>query len=172
MIFFFIDVRHVAVAIDEGELPHTPTGPGATGSSESDCDDTPLPPTTEEGSSQEDDLMNTSTASSLDDELLTTPTPHPPEEEEACPSGTGSSNTLDGKSNAATKDFLKAVFSKNNNFTTEDIAKKAPAVTSLIPARNSPRKIETREVGLVIFYILVYVLRMPAQYLLILTGYM
>ena len=85
--------------------------------------------------------MNVSTAGSIGDELPTTP--HP--QEEAYPSGTGSSN---GKSNAATMDFLKAMFSKNN-FTKEDIAKKAPAVTSLIPARNSPRKIETREVGLI-----------------------
>ena len=99
--------------------------------------------------------MNVSTTSSVGEELPATPTPHPQEVEEEqereCPysdAKTGSSTKLGGKSNATTTDFLKAMFSKKNNFTKEDIAKKAPVVTSLIPAKNSPRKIETREVSL------------------------
>ena len=99
--------------------------------------------------------MNISTASSLGEELPATPTPHPQEMEEEqegdCPysdTKTGSSSKSAGKSNATTTDFLKAMFSKKNNFTKDDIAKKAPAVTSLIPMRNSPRKIETKEVSI------------------------
>ena len=95
----------------------------------------------EEGSSQDnDDVMDVSTTSSLD-ELPASPTTALEVE------GTA----LNEKSNAASKDFIMTFFSKKNNFTREDIAKKAPAVTSLIPARNSPRKIETREVGLAVY---------------------
>ena len=163
IIKFFIGVPHTTViAGDDNVTPVLPTTPAAnsanTRSSTSDYDDdsgTPLPPSSaekeEEGaeSSQEDDIMNVSTASSLGEELPDTPMPHP--QEGVCPySGakTGSSSKVGGKGNATRTDFLKAMFSKKHNFTKEDIAKKAPAVTSLIPARNSPKKIETREVSL------------------------
>ena len=152
---------HITVTGDEDSspvLPDTPTRPAVTRSSTSDSDDsTPLPPSAtpeeEEGSSQDDDdIMNVSTASSLGEELPVTPIPHPQEVEDpewVCPDScakTGSSSKSCGKSNTARTDFLRAMFSKKNNFSKDDIAKKAPAVTSLIPARNSPRKIETREV--------------------------
>ena len=153
---------HTTVTGDEDSspvLPNTPTHPAVTRSSTSDSDDsTPLPPeaTPEgeegEGSSQDDDIMNISTASSLGGELPATPTPHPQEVEDpewVCPDScakTGSSSKSGGKSNTATMDFLRAMFSKKNNYSKDDIAKKAPAMTSLIPVRNSPRKIETREV--------------------------
>ena len=139
---------------DDGSpmVPTTPAGPTATLSSTPDSD-VPLAMAEEEGSSQEDDIMNVSTASSLGEELPATPTPHPQEVEEydgafypSSDAKTGSSSKQDGKSNATRTDFLKAIFSKKNNLTKDDIAKKAPTVTSLIPARNSPRKIETREV--------------------------
>jgi hypothetical protein len=157
-----INIPHITAIIsdDDGSPvhPNTPAANLAANTRSStfdydDDDDTPLPPSTaeeeeEEGeeSSQEDDLMNVSTSSSLGEELLATPMPRP--SEGACPysdAKTGSSSKLGGKSNA---DFLKAMFSKKHNFSKEDIAKKAPPVTSLIPARNSPRKIETREVSL------------------------
>ena len=163
IITFFIGFPHTVVIIgDDDGSPVLPTTPAAnsanTRSSMSDFDDdssTPLPPSSsekeEEGaeSSQEEDIMNVSTASSLGEELSYTPTPHP--QEGACPydsAKTGSSNKLGGNGNSIRTDFLKAMFSKKHNFTKEDIAKKAPAVTSLIPAKNSPRKIETRVVSL------------------------
>ena len=137
--------------------PHTHTVPSGdelgtlklTSAVESVYDSTPIQPTTssDEGSSQDEGVMDISTSSSIDevsDNAL--PSPDKNEEGETClEDGEGDKCRSAGKN---TKDFLLSFFGKKN--VKVDHAKvlvKATALTSFIPGKNSPRKIETRKVG-------------------------
>ena len=131
-----------------GDGQSTPKLASAVDTITSDYDSTPVPPTTtseeEEGSSQEDDVMDVSTSSSVD-ELPDIHQLHPDlREGDSAVSKSGSKNT---------KDFLLSFFGKK--CVKEDHAKvlgKASALTSFIPGKNTPRKIETRKVGSETFF--------------------
>lgn len=148
---------------DTPRLNHALQGSGCITSSGSDNDSTPVPASTEEGSSQEEegDIMNVSTSSSLDDdELPLTPVVQPQEQgtnkedregegEGVCSEGgvSKAGSKSGGKNN---KGFILSLFGKkpiNLRDADHQLRKPQMAVTSLIPARNSPRKIETRKVS-------------------------
>ena len=139
--------------------PTVPSGgdlgtPKLTSAVESAYDSTPIPPATssDEGFSQEEDVMDVSTSSSID-EVPDIALPSPDEqdkgeERETCPED-GEGDKVESRSAGKNrKDFLLAFFGKKN--VNEDHTKvlvKASALTSFIPGKNSPRKIETRKVG-------------------------
>ena len=134
------------VVVNSPDTPQFNHAGSSSCSSGSDNDSTPVAPTTEEGSSQEEE-------EDILDIYLSTPELDSQEEdvnmeEGVCPDSheknfTGSKSTGKGP-----KNFLRSFFDKKHDGKGELMKMdQASTLTSLIPARNSPRKMETRKVS-------------------------
>ena len=106
----------------------------------------------DDGSSQEEGVMDISTSSSVDEiPDIALPSPDKQDkgkERETCPED-GEEEMVESRSASKNKkDFLLSFFGKTNfKEVHAKVLANAPALTSFIPGKNSPRKIETRKVG-------------------------